>query len=115
MPLRVAVATRTGETVHMHFGHATHFHVYDVAGTSARLVEVRQNQPGCGSTQDRHAAHRRTLDLLSDCQAIVVSCVGPGALRAIEARGIACYETEDPVADALRRIAELELGGRGRR
>ena len=108
MSIRVAIASRDGVTVHQHFGHAERFHVYDVAPDRVALVEIRDNAPSCSPGEEKHGAHLRTLDLLADCEALVVAAVGPHALRLIEARGIACYQSEDLVPDVLRELALLE-------
>ena len=108
--MRVAFASEDGKRVHQHFGHATRFWVYEVSPAGAALVDVRDNDPSCGSVEQPEA-HARTLDRLADCDALVIACIGPGALRLVEARGLTCYETEDLVASAL---AELALDVRRR-
>lgn len=110
MPLRVAVATRDGSTVQYHFGHAERFHVYDVAPGSIGLVDVRENVPSCQGGAGRDAAHARTLDLVADCDALVVAAVGPHALQLIEERGISCYQSEDLVPSVLAELAQLYAG-----
>ncbi len=102
---RVAVASQNGATVHQHFGHATHFRIYDLRPDGAELVEVRENVPSCGPGEENAHAHLRALDLVRDCTALVVSCIGPGALRHVKARGIACYQTEALIEDILRQLA----------
>jgi nitrogen fixation protein NifX len=111
MTLRVAVASRDGRNVHLHFGHADTFHVYDVSADAIALVEVRGNAPSCEPGGGKEAAHLATLDLLGDCQALVVAAVGPHALRHIEARGLACFVSEDSITSALAELATLEAGG----
>lgn len=108
--MRVAFASEDGQRVNQHFGHATRFWIWDLdAAGGAALVDVRDNEPSCGPIE-RADAHARALDRLGDCDALVVACIGPGALGLVAARGLACYETEDLVASAL-----AELGPEARR
>lgn len=104
MGLRVAVATEDGVVV-QHFGHATRFHVYDLDRGKIVLVERRKSRissvPGEERTEDR------ALNVVRDCQALVVARVGAGALRLIEARGMVVYESQAPVASVLRELAEV--------
>ena len=102
--MRIAIASADGKTVHQHFGHATHFQIYEVMAGQAALVTIRENAPSCGP-EERPAAHQRTLDLIADCEAVVVACVGPHALRLMEARGIACFESEDLITNVLAELA----------
>jgi predicted Fe-Mo cluster-binding NifX family protein len=80
MAIRVALASRDGVVVHQHFGKATHFQIYDIEDGASRFVEVRENTPTCSANGEE--AHIRVLSLLSDCQAVVVSRIGPGASAA---------------------------------
>ncbi len=107
MGLRVAVATEDGVGV-QHFGHAIRFHVFDLDGTGISLVEKRENGPLPTPGEDRAAAHKMKVERIRDCQALIVARVGPNVLRLIEEHGIAVYESQDDVADALNELAEAE-------
>jgi nitrogen fixation protein NifB len=107
MTLRVAVATEDGVEV-QHFGHATRFSVYDLDRMEIRPVGSREDAPSFAPCEERAAAHQRKVELLRDCQALIVARVGPHALRLIEAQGIAVYESETPVAEALEELAAAE-------
>jgi predicted Fe-Mo cluster-binding NifX family protein len=110
MGLRVAVATDDGVVV-QRFGHATRFHVYDLDREKIVLVERRKSGPS--SVQGEAQAEDRALDVLRDCQALVVARVGAGALlRLIEARGMAVYESQAPVASVLRDLAVRGSSGK---
>ncbi len=107
MGLRVAVATEDGIDV-QHFGHATRFHVYDLDGAGISLVEKRENGPLPTPGEDRAAAHKTKVERIRDCQALIVARVGPNALRLIEEQGIAVYESQNSVTDALNELATAE-------
>ncbi|SRR6266702_6642171 len=107
MELRVAVASEDGVEV-QHFGHATRFQVYDLHRSGIALVEARDHAPSCAPGEERAAGHQRALELIEDCRALIVARIGPNALRLVESRGIAVYESEGPAAEALKELAAAE-------
>ena len=106
--MRIAIASTDGTRVDQHFGHAQRFYVYELVAGVATPAAIRPNEPSCGR-QDGAAAHTRALDLISDCDIVVVANVGPCALGLIEARGMTCFETTDVVTRVLTALAELEM------
>jgi predicted Fe-Mo cluster-binding NifX family protein len=106
MTIRVAIASSNGTTVHQHFGHATHFRVYALGDGAPELVEVRESRPTCGPGEEREDSHDRTLGLLSDCAAVIVSCIGPSALRQVKARGLACFVSEGLIDEVLEELSK---------
>lgn len=106
MATRVALASRDGVVVHQHFGKATHFQIYDIKNGAADFVEVRQNTPSCSA--DGGESHDRVLSLLNDCQAVVVSRIGPGAIETLRAHHIKYYVFYDTVETALKQLAALD-------
>lgn len=107
MSLRVAVASTDGKYVNDHFGRAKQFLVFDINGSEYRFLGLRQNTPSCnleGMEEDRHS---KTIELLADCQAVLVAGIGPGAERYLSEHGIKALVIPDFIDEALKQTAEL--------
>lgn len=87
--LRVAVASKTGHQIDVHFGHAESFIIYEVDAASARAIEQRRVehycQGGYGDVEQRDVI----LRALADCSACFVARLGDGPRSRLEAAGIA--------------------------
>lgn len=86
LKLRVAVASREGGRIDLHFGAAESFWVYDVAASGSRLVETRAV-----------AAHQRSEDedrrdvvcrMLADCSLLLVAKIGVAPQEKLAGHGI---------------------------
>lgn len=91
--VRVAVASRGMGKINLHFGHATEFLIYDVAGAEVRLVGVRKVQAYCNGTADcapegKRLAMEETMELLADCRLLLSSGIGPKPLERLQNAGI---------------------------
>lgn len=108
--MKVAVASQDGSVVHQHFGRATQFLIYEIEETNCRLIEIRKNRPPCGAaSEDGEVSHiedpmQRSVELLSDCRAVVVAQIGPGAVEKLSNRGIHAFVIPDFIDSALRRL-----------
>ncbi len=108
MPQRVAVASTDGKYVNDHFGRAEQFLIFDLDETGHHFVEVRKNIPSCHIDQPEENGHARTVQLLHDCQAVVVARIGYGAEQVLAQHGIAAYTIPDFIEEAL---ASLNASG----
>ncbi|HEX2955104.1 MAG TPA: NifB/NifX family molybdenum-iron cluster-binding protein [Bacillota bacterium] len=102
---RVAVASSDGKFVNDHFGRAHQFLIFEYIGGTYRFVEMRSNIPSCQWEKNEEDAHAQTIRNLKDCQAVLVSRIGPGALHTLASNGIRSYEIADYIEEALKRIA----------
>lgn len=79
---RVAVATRGGDKVNQHFGHATEFLIYDTDGAEVKLIGVRKIQAYCHGKADcngdKAATLQEIISILSDCRILLCSGIGDG-------------------------------------
>lgn len=112
-PVRIAVASQDGEVVDQHFGHAEQFLVFELRSSEAdsgveRFVylETRASQPACVRHDHDDDRLARTVDLISDCAAVLVARIGLGAVRHLKARGILAYIVPDFIDSALQRLLE---------
>ena len=105
VPVRpyVAVASREGALINQHLGEAERLAIYAKTPDHFELIAVRETPPrGHGD-----ARWEALASLLHDCQALVVSGVGPKPSEFLTGRGIRVLEMEGMVADGL----ELAFAG----
>jgi nitrogen fixation protein NifB len=103
----VAVATSGGGVVNQHFGHADEFWIYETGVDFARLVGTRSVARYChGSStcDDDRSVLDRTIEMLSDCAAVLCSRSGAGPRRALNAAGIEVVEVYDQIEPAVARV-----------
>jgi predicted Fe-Mo cluster-binding NifX family protein len=86
--LRIAVASKEGQAISEHFGHAKHFHIYDVQKNHCHFVEQRNVDHYClGGHSDKNAL-AGILETISDCQSVFVAKIGDGPTEKLKTRGI---------------------------
>ncbi len=84
--LRIAVATREGQRVDLHFGHADIFSVYDVDARGPRLVETRLvAEHALNEEEDKRDTIYR---MIADCRILLVAKIGAAPQEALAAIGI---------------------------
>ncbi|MDT3427959.1 nitrogen fixation protein NifB [Paenibacillus forsythiae] len=114
--IRIAVATRGGGKVNVHFGHASEFWVYDVSGRATTFLEVRQVQAYCtgradnGEPVDKKKIFDDTAALFADCQAILCSGIGDSPRSKLLQRGIAAISGKGDIEELLPECAEFYAG-----
>lgn len=107
--IRVAIATKTGEAVDEHFGHAKHFDVYCLNGGEIQFLARRQVAHYCLGGHSDKSAMPKILETIKDCQAVFVARIGDGPNEKLEARGIMAI-TDYPwetVKEALENYVSL--------
>lgn len=107
--MKVAIGAGDGVTVTEHFGFATQFQIWDLAGDTPMLVETRYNRPACGADRNDGSVREPmdvSVDLVSDCRAVIVARIGECAVHRLDALGILAFETEDTVEQVLRELLE---------
>ncbi|MDR2648494.1 MAG: dinitrogenase iron-molybdenum cofactor biosynthesis protein [Clostridiales bacterium] len=107
MGMRVAVATTDGKVINEHFGRASAFYIMEADASGHSFVEKRETAPVCGDGGHEDTDMDALIDLLSDCEAVLASRVGPGAERALARRGITAYEIPLPVSEAMDRLGRF--------
>lgn len=109
--VRVAIATGDGVAVTEHFGYASQFQIWDIAADRPKLVEIRRNLPACGADRslDQRDPMDVSVDLVTDCRAVVVARIGECAINRLTTLGILAFETNDAVDVALRELASSPI------
>lgn len=106
MQFRVAVASTDGKYVNEHFGRAKQFLIFDLDSSRYQFLELRRNEPSCRSGQEDEK-HLATIELLADCQALLVARIGPGAEAVLNQNGIKAYVIPDFIDEALKQLSSL--------
>lgn len=105
--MRIAVASRDGSIIDEHFGHATQFLIWELSGSGLHQVETRQVRKDCGTGCDCGGSRpmQASIELVADCQAVLVAQIGEHAVSHLGKLGILVFESRDPVAVALQELA----------
>lgn len=103
MPYRVAIVSTDGKFINQHFGHANNFHIFDLTEDSYTFLESRENisyyhEKRQGTEFDQG------VEPLSDCKAIFVAQIGPGAAAHMIKKGIRVFETPYKIEDVLQKV-----------
>ena len=89
----VAVATKTGQQIDLHFGHADAFAIYRVTGESIAFLENRDVEHYCQGGFGDDDKREAILRALADCRAVLLARVGDGPAKRLRDAGI------EPVTD----------------
>lgn len=107
---RIALASRDGIHVNEHFGRATFFRVYQLTDSGYSFLESRDAVAAC--------QHRRThsktdfdtvIELLADCDAVLVEKIGEGAAAYLIAKGVRVFEVSGSIDGVLHKLIEEHL------
>ncbi len=99
---RIAVATSDGFSVNEHFGHAKFFRVYDLGDSDYTFLGVRDAVAAC-QHQLGHDTTRfdKIIELLSDCDALLVQKIGPGAAEYLIQKNVRVFEVSGSIDAVL--------------
>ena len=89
----IAVATKTGQQIDLHFGHADAFAIYKVSGDSITFLESRAVEHYCQGGFGDEDKREAILRALAHCTAVFLARVGDGPARRLRDAGI------EPVTD----------------
>ncbi|WP_438446510.1 nitrogenase cofactor biosynthesis protein NifB [Gorillibacterium sp. sgz5001074] len=112
--IRIAVATRGGGKVNVHFGHAKEFLVYEVTGKSTRLLGVRKVQAYCNGTAQcgtpggKSVILEETSEMLSDCKVLLCSGIGESPMRLLKEKGIVTLTRKGDIEELLIESARYQ-------
>lgn len=102
-PVKIAVTSKYGKLVDLHFGHAAEFRIYQGQGRNFTLVETRKVEhyctgPACDQEESRKAA---VVDTIKDCNAVLTMRIGYNAKERLRQKGICSVEFCDSVENGL--------------
>ena len=102
---KVAVATESGTSVDAGFGNTRRFRVFSRTDSGfgySEDIDVRTDMEVYGKTHSDHIAS--IVELLSGCDAVIVTEIGPRPASALAEAGKKVVIFEGPVDEALRRL-----------
>jgi predicted Fe-Mo cluster-binding NifX family protein len=86
--LRVAVASKDGRQIDVHFGHAERFWIYQVDAAGSMFMETRDVEHYCQGGYGDEDKREAILRALADCDACFVARVGDGPRERLAQAGI---------------------------
>ncbi len=108
---KIAVTSKFGKLVDLHFGQAEEFLIYQVNGSRYELVETRQLEKYCAGNVVCDNEDKRKdaiLMALSDCDAVLTMRIGYQAQKRLLKRGIMsveyCYTIESGLGYATEQL-----------
>ncbi|MFZ3101935.1 MAG: NifB/NifX family molybdenum-iron cluster-binding protein [Desulfitobacteriaceae bacterium] len=107
MTIKVAVVSSDGKYINEHFGRTKQFLVFEIKDDNYEFYELRKNAPPCYGQGHNEDLMLTTIEMLSDCQAILVSQIGQGAIERLALHGIKAYVIPDFIDDALKRLITI--------
>ncbi len=109
MAFKVAVASSDGKYVNQHFGMAQQFLIFEIDDKgNYKFLELRKNTPACEVGGHTDEAMERSVELISDCEAVLASQMGPGAVNALASHGIEAYAAPAFIDVALKELVLLK-------
>ena len=102
---KVAVATSDGFEVNEHFGHAKFFRIYELGESEYTFLEVRDAVAVC-QHQLGHDTTRfdKIIELLSDCDALLVQKIGEGAAAYLIQKNVRVFEVSGSIDAVLKKF-----------
>jgi predicted Fe-Mo cluster-binding NifX family protein len=108
---RIAVASADGKYVHLHFGRATAFQIFDVEGPRLSFVEQRESPALCEGGEHNLGQLIRVIGRLRDCQAVLAAQIGPQVRKALTANRIHPFAIPDTIPSAVKKIRATGFPG----
>ena len=103
---KVAVASESGTLVDSGFGNAKCFRIYEIKDNEISFVKDIHADTDKEVYGKSHSDHiERLVNLLSDCDAVVVCEIGPRPLSALEEKGKKVLVFSGDVKDAVKRAS----------
>ena len=114
MPLKVAIASSNGKIIDLHFGQAPDFLIYEIKENGDfEFIEARKNIPPSDDPnllENHDNALAKSVDLISDCNVVLVSQIGSGAVKALLSCELQSYSIPGlQIEKALKKLASSKL------
>lgn len=102
MEIRIAVASVDGKNIDSHFGRVEQFLVFLVMENGYRYLETRENVPACSGVSHDDNRLDDSAALIADCQGVIASQIGPGAVDVLLGRRILPFAMSGTIDEGLR-------------
>ena len=106
--MKVAVASKNGQSIDLHFGHADIFWVYHLNENEITLLEKREVEKYCHGHTGSQTAMQKILETVKDCHAVFSAKIGDAPAEKLNKIGVLsvseyAYESvEDSLLDYAR-------------
>lgn len=90
--LKLAVASKDGISINLHFGHAKEFWIFEVSGLKCCLLERRSVDHYCHGQTGDQSAMQKILATINDCSAVMVAKIGEGPVTKLAAIGVTAVD-----------------------
>lgn len=101
---RIAVASSDGIVINNHFGHAKMFYIYQVDDEKPVFLEKRDVVPVCECGNHDELRLKENLELLADCEYLLVSRIGDKARLTASDMGINAYEIPGIIEESIDQL-----------
>jgi nitrogen fixation protein NifX len=109
MSIKIAVASSDGKYINQHFGMASQFLIFQLNDDGThKFLELRKNKPACSTEGHSELSLEESVKLISDCQAVLTSQIGPGAIDLLLKNNIDPYIAPTFIEDALKQLEGLK-------
>ena len=114
MSLKVAVASSNGKVIDLHFGQAPDFLIFEIKENGdSEFIEERKNIPPADDPnllENHDKALAKSVDLISDCDVVLTSQIGPSASKALLSYEVQAYSIPGfMIEKALKKLASSKL------
>lgn len=107
---KIALASSDGININQHFGKAIFFRVYELDNSGYKFIESRDAVAACQHARTHSSTDfDRVVELLSDCDAVLVSKIGEGAAAYIISKGLRVFEVSGSIDGVLNKLIEDKL------
>ncbi|WP_028509381.1 NifB/NifX family molybdenum-iron cluster-binding protein [Ruminococcus sp. NK3A76] len=102
---KAAIATSNGIDINEHFGHAKFFRVYELTDSGYEYKELRDAVAACQHSLGHDTTRfDKIIELLTDCDAIFVERISPGAAAYLIEKGVRVFEVAGPIDAVLKKV-----------
>lgn len=107
---RIAITSNNGVDIDEHFGRAKFFRIYELTEDDYKFSESRDAVAAC----QRSRSHSKTdfdriIDLISDCDALLVQKIGDSAASYLISKGVRVFEVNGSIDAVLNKFIEDKL------
>jgi len=106
MPHIIAVSTTDGKTIHRHFGRTEKFCIVSINDNNYSYIETREVEPCCNNFEHHESAFDKVLEILHDCEAVIVGKIGPSAYSYLTVKGMRVLEAPGFVDEVLTALCK---------
>ena len=110
--MKFAVATRSGMTVDMHFGHVSEFYIYEYRHGSAMFLERRTIEKYCNGESDCGNENKidKLIYTISDCSGVITLRIGEEPKKKLKEKNILVFASCERLEDAVIKAAKILEG-----